>query len=424
MTTSFQESEKTREYVQRFIGNLLGRVVSFDNIEPALAESCFYALTRQEELDSSIRDRWGNWDWQFCDAQRRGELYIPWLDKPLVLLRDELERQHPEVAAEPLWPDGKSFALCLTHDLDEVSPCGALRTRARSVQLAIRAGQKWPGVIKQAMAFAYDSLVQRRPPASSSERRYEDWLKPEDKHGFKSTFFFFPSRLGRPHIWDCTYRFSDKIQSKNGKISVAEMLREIDRAGWEVGLHGSYHSATEPGLLKDERRQVEEALGHRIISIRQHYLHYDVGTTPRLQADAGLTADSTQGFNRCVGFRAGTSFPYWCWDHKSGRILRVLEIPQIIMDGALFQPNSLEYDEETAVRHSLQIMEAVERVGGCLTLNWHPNYLNDNKWWNIYKTLLEEAGRRNAWGCSVKQLYKWWTAREQRIYGSLPGLDS
>jgi hypothetical protein len=32
----------------------------------------------------------------------------------------------------------------------------------------------------------------------------------------------------------------------------------------------------------------------------------------------------------------------------------------------------------------------------------------------VYRTLLEEARRRNAWGASARDVYDWWTARERR----------
>ena len=257
-----------------------------------------------------------------------------------------------------------------------------------------------------------------RPMGGDPLWHYEDWLKLEDRHGFRSTFFFFPSRLGRPHYYDCRYRMGDVIRYDNRKMSVADMMCLFSESGWEVGVHGSYHSAVEKGLLADEREQIEQVIGRPVISTRQHYLHYECSRTPRLQAEAGLKVDSTHGFNRSIGFRAGTSFPYWCWDHDAGQALPLLEIPQHIMDGGLFATNSLEYSEDAAIRHCVELMDEVQSVNGCLTLSWHPNFLNDQTWWNVYKTLLEEAARRNAWGCSAGQLYEWWTAREQRIRAS------
>ena len=195
----------------------------------------------------------------------------------------------------------------------------------------------------------------------------------------------------------------------------AACCKRLARQAGRSGLHGSFHSATAPGLLAEERAQIEEAIARPVISIRQHWLHYDARLTPSLQAAAGLKADSTQGFNRAIGFRAGSAFPYWSWDHVAGQPSAVLEIPLHIMDGGLFSVGALEYDEELAVAHSLQLMAAVERVGGVLTLNWHAHGISNPVWWRVYERLLSEAAARHAWGCSAGQLYQWWTERESRI---------
>ena len=237
-------------------------------------------------------------------------------------------------------------------------------------------------------------------------------------HGFHSSFFFFPERVSAPHVYDCLYGFNDRMVWRGGRARVREVMREIAAMGWDVGLHGSYHSALREGLLRDQARQIEAAVGRPVLSTRQHWLHYDARVTPRLQADAGLLADSTQGFNRNVGFRAGTAFPYRCWDFERETPLPVLEIPQHVMDGALFTANALEYDAELAIRHCLQLMDEVAAVGGCLTLSWHPNTMVDARYWTVYETLLAEAAGRRAWGCSVAELHAWWTARSQRIAGA------
>ncbi|HTR81874.1 MAG TPA: polysaccharide deacetylase family protein [Bacteroidota bacterium] len=245
--------------------------------------------------------------------------------------------------------------------------------------------------------------------------KFEKWLELESLFGFHSTFFFFPAPGPFVHEWDCSYRLSDMVKYGRKKMSVAKMMNEIDLAGWEIGLHGSYHSALNQDLLSIEKREVEDAIGKRIVSTRQHYLHYDVRQTPKNQEQAGFACDSSQGFNRSIGFRAATSFPYVCWNHKEGRPLSILEIPQHIMDGGLFTENALEYNTDLAIQHSIRLMDEVESVGGCLTLSWHPHNIVHEKWWDVYKTILEEAHHRDAWGSSAGEVYNYWTKRQKMI---------
>lgn len=407
-----QPATRPTAYARRFIASVLG--VRGVDVDVGLEEAIIYELSRGPESASPRRDQWGNWEWSFADAQRRGDLYRPWLDEPLAELRARLRAQHPGWPWQPTWPDGRPFALCLTHDVDLVSSRSTLRTTARELRQLRRAAAGLCELTRHSLT-AMIRLGQSAGCGADPLWHYEDWLKLEDHFGFRSSFYFFPSRLARPAIWDCTYHHEDQIHFAGRRMSVSAMMRAIHEAGWDVGLHGSYSSATEPGLLRDERAQIEAILGSGIVSTRQHWLHYEARLTPRLQAEAGLRCDSTQGFNRSIGFRAGTAFPYWCWDERAQAELPVLEIPQHIMDGALFGANALEYDADLAITHCVELMDRVEQIGGCLTLSWHPNYLNDHPWWPVYRTLLEEGARRSAWGCSAGQLYAWWTTRESRL---------
>lgn len=413
VSSTLNDSSDATTYLQRFIAGAIGYNLPLENIDQAFAEDCFNDLTRQEELNIKWRDQWGNWDWPFSEAHRRGEIYIPRLDNLLNNLRSKLENIKSPL---PHWPDGKSFALCLTHDVDEINPHNNLRTGLRRAALLRKTDNKWTVVLKSYLRAILNSAFKQKQINTLTSRTIDDWLEVEDQHNFKSTFFIFPDNTIRPNQWDCTYRLKDKIVFKANTITLTRAISEIDKLGWEIGLHASYHSATDNGILKDEKRQLEQTLNKAVISLRQHYLHYDITTTPGLQSDAGFRVDSTLGFNRAVGFRSGTSFPHWCWDHQNQKLLPILEIPQIIMDTALFHPNSLEYNQDLAINHCKQIMETVRKFGGCLTLNWHHDYINNDLYWDTYGIILNEAARQGAWGCSAAMLFNWWVEREKKIF--------
>lgn len=416
VTATDRDLDKTkRAYALGFASTIVGGRLTTREVDDELCTQIFEALSRAEEMETSHRDQWGCWDWQYSEAQRRGELYVPWVDRPLAQLRMEIQNLHQNRPLEPLWPDKKPFALCLTHDVDDVIAHVASRAIFHTIRGDCRSNLRWRTRAGRARVLMREWLRQLCANTSRPLLNFEEWLKLEDSFGFKSTFFFFPSRLLHRHPYDCQYQFHDIVRHGDTTMAVKEMMRTIDEAGWEIGLHGSYHSAIESGLLTDERQQIEMIVGHAIVSTRQHWLHYDVQVTPRLQAEAGFKVDSTQGFNRSIGFRAGTAFPFWCWDHQAGQTLPILEIPQHIMDGGLFTTNALQYNESLAIKHGVEFMDAVERVGGCLTLSWHPHNVTNEKYWMVYKTLLAEAARRNAWGCSVGDLYRWWTSRERRL---------
>jgi peptidoglycan/xylan/chitin deacetylase (PgdA/CDA1 family) len=414
--------EDNSSYVTKFLSNVLGGYYQIPNSE--YCDKIFDRLTLGHEVRTLLRDNFDNFEWSFDDAHLKGRLYSPYLDIPISKLRKQIQLTDLHNQLEPLWPGGKKFALCLSHDVDEITERASWSKISHRLINTIRSKPGYRKVTEQSLYSLARIYRKLRHKGIDPLWHYDDWLKIEDEYGYKSTFFFFPPDVGSPHYDDCAYKFKDTIVFDGIKMSVEDMAKQIDRNGWEVGLHGSYNSAISLKLLKSQRQQISDAVQKEIYSTRQHFLRYDPAVTPSLHSQAGFRSDSTQGYNFSVGFRAGTSFPYWAWDHQNKEELPLLEIPLSIMDCSLFNPNVFQYDEDKAIQHCIQIMDSVEDVGGCLTLNWHPNYLNRESWWNVYKTLLKEAHRRNAWGCSISELSDWWTSREKRVMSNPLKLDS
>jgi peptidoglycan/xylan/chitin deacetylase (PgdA/CDA1 family) len=309
--------------------------------------------------------------------------------------------------AKPVWPEGNPFAVCLTHDVDLVT-LYSQRQVCRAKTHALRQAENWIQKTKAALAFGRDCVATSlHQGATDPLHCYERWLDVEAAVDARSTFFFWPGwgSVGKHHPSDCTYELSDRVVFDEQKCTVAEMIREIDRRGWEIGLHPSWYSFDDAEEMKRQKAALETALGHDVVSVRQHYLHYDIRVTPRVQAEAGLRYDSTLGFNDNVGFRFGTCYPWRLYDLQADEELPITEIPLIIQDGAMLNPvKGMRLDEDTAFQYVVQITEAVERVGGVLTLLWHPNAVMNPPRWSLYLRSLEYLKGENAWFGSVREL--------------------
>ena len=309
--------------------------------------------------------------------------------------------------SRPVWPEDKPFAVCLTHDVDHVTHYSlrqSARIYARDFTASRALSRKARGLIGLGWNVAQ---AIRHTYTQDPLHCFERWLEEEAAVGVRSTFFFWPgwSSVNKHHSSDCTYELSDRVVFDGQKCTVAEMIREIDRRGWEIGLHPSWYSFNDLGEMKRQKTAIETALGHDVVSVRQHYLHYDIRVTPRIQTEAGLLYDSTLGFNNNIGFRFGTCYPWRLYDLQAEEELPILEVPLIIQDGALLsQTKGMRLDEETAFQYVMQLTEAVERVGGVLTLLWHPNYLNDPVWWNLYIRSLAYLKDKNAWFGTVRDI--------------------
>ena len=393
-----------REFVSQFLEESIG--CAQDDCPDDLANFIFHVLSRQEEVENAERDSLGRWQASLSKDGGQESASFPNIDEKLARLGDELARRYPDRKRKTRWPEGRPFALCLSHDVDYVSTRGHVGKFFRRFGRIFTGGGSRAMSAKLTLGSVYRlATTIGRPDGYSNFNR---WLEFEDNFGFRSTFYFCPSEITKAHVFDTDYKYSDQVVFAGTKITVAEMIRQIKSRGWDIGLHGSYYSATDPALLREQKKELESVLGTPVLSCRQHYLQYDIKQTPKLQSDAGFLADSTQGFTVSNGFRAQTSLPYPCWDVKAGVTLPILEIPLHVMDTALFYGSDAPANEEEAVQQVLTIMDKVERVHGCLTLNWHPHNIARPALWNTYCRVLEEAHRRGAWGCSVEQLLHWW----------------
>lgn len=340
-------------------------------------------------------------DYAFNVLNPLGLLYQPIVDE------DFLARG----GTKPIWPEGKPFAVCLTHDVDLVS-MHSIRQSARKHAENFKNTETMTGHARGLIGLGVEVVrALKHATAVDPLHCYERWLEVEAAIGARSTFFFWPgwSSVGKHHSSDCTYELTDRIVFDGQNCTVSEMMREIDHRGWEVGLHPSWYSFDNVDEMNHQKSTLEMALGHEVVSVRQHYLHYDIRITPSIQSKAGFKYDTTLGFNDNVGFRFGTSHPWRLYDLAGETELPLMEIPLIIQDGAMLNPaKGMRLDEDTAFEYVVLIAEAVENVGGVLTLLWHPGYIWNEVWWGLYLRVLQYLKEKNVWFCSVREAGEHW----------------
>ena len=353
-------------------------------------------LLRRTEEEGPSRDAIDNFETQHSARRWDASLYRP--------VADELLHRHcPQWRDGIAWPEGKRFAACLSHDVDSVQ-LDSRYELARTIALFSRNAAGFAKKLKP-----LGSLVGLR----KTPRKFDvftPWVEAEQRHGFRSSFFFFPTRVRDRHIIDNVYRWDDRTTYRDETCSVREIARDLHRRGWDIGLHGSYLSPTDYDMLAEQKEDVEEAIGEAVICSRQHNLHFDSAKTPALLERAGLKVDSTLGSNRDIGFRAGTSYPFRMWDASAGDWLNLVEIPLVLHDGALLRGDNLDLDLESAFAICKTIIDRVIETRGVVTLLWHPDKAALPDWFALYTRLLAYFHEQNGWGASARQIHEWWAS--------------
>jgi len=300
----------------------------------------------------------------------------------------------PLVRKSP-WPDAKKFAVCLTHDVDEVRKTYQWLTRPVR---CLRRGD-FRGLGGQVRSLF------RKIGGNDPYWTFNEIASIENHFDAKSTFFFLKesgkSSVFSPHTWNLYGRCHSYKEP-----GVLEAIRVVSGCGSEVAVHGSFYSYTSPGLIENETRELEALIGEKVMGTRQHHLNLCVPQTWDYQRDAGLLYDSSLGFRDRPGFRWGTSYPFFPLTGDTPHA--ILEIPLVIMDIILLS-------RKDPVGECLALAGEVERVSGVLTLLWHPPSFNDLEVpgsGEIYRKIIEWSSHRGAWVTSAKEISLWQQRRD------------
>lgn len=283
------------------------------------------------------------------------------------------------------YPDGKNFAICLTHDVDEIYPTWIHNLLAAAYSLGRLDFQEMKKY------FSWRFRGKNRSPFLN----FRDIMELEAKYGAKSTFYLLTS--GRDHI-----RFRYNIED------IGSMIRDIAESGWEIGLHGGYYTYDSLQRIKDEKNKLEEVLGKQVFGYRNHYLRFLVPETWELLARAGFKYDTTFGFNDQVGFRNGLCHPFRPFNLARDQEIDILELPLNIMDCAMME---LAASEKDAWEIASELIDTAAEHHGVLTLLWHNNsfhYPPRRGCHKLYEKILQYGAQKNAWMTSGEEIWRWW----------------
>jgi len=322
------------------------------------------------------------------------------LEKLLFAFLEPLCRQRGiNIGGKSFWPDGKKFAVCLTHDVDRVYKTYQY---IPSILQRFRKGD-FLGVAGQVKSLLFSH------GKNNPYWVFDKIISLENELQVKSTFYFL-NETGRLNPFSLKSWILFWGRYKIDSSNIVEIIKKLHSDGFEVGVHGSYYSYNDVSLLRSEKTKLEKILDDRVYGIRQHYLNIDQ-LTPKIQESEGFEYDTTLGFRKGTGFRRGTCFPYHPLDYDLNKCRSLLEIPLIVMDGAI--PG-----DEAIFDQCIEIMDIVEKNNGLFTLLWHQRRFSETDFpfmTEAYKRLVTEAINRNAWVATAKEIYQWYCKIDHSI---------
>ncbi|ELZ11650.1 hypothetical protein C479_06332 [Halovivax asiaticus JCM 14624] len=305
------------------------------------------------------------------------------------------DREAPKLPPSACWdesplPADASFALCLTHDVDR--PYKGLRSLFYVLQ-------ERPGYhLRTALSGA------------NPYWQFDEIRDLEADLGVRSAFYF----LNEQHLlaerpvrdWLSPTNWVQHLGRYDVRSpAINEAIGELAAGGWEVGLHGSFHSAENRDRLREEKNVLEDVLIEErdanrtefgdeapttVAGGRQHYLRCSIPETWRHHRAIGLEYDASLGSGTRVGFHHGYR-PI----RPFGDDFRVF--PLTAMEQALPDP---EAEPEAARLTCEELLLEAAANEAVMTVLWHPRYFNEREFpgyrW-LYRWLVERAQELGAW---------------------------
>lgn len=314
----------------------------------------FVMLSRYEEMLPKVRDRHGRFLFKDSLADKYGFIDVPIVDEYAMLIRSFVKKESSDLQIVP-----RISNFISTHDIDLVSRFGNAYTNLHTLAADLLKYRSW--------ALFRTSLAQYRTCRRDELKdpyllAAEMLLEKDISEKRKSLFFVKSLRMGEE---DATYDIFG--------TQAAHLIRTIEERGGEVGLHGSYPSVETPSIFTKEKIYLENVTEHPITKGRQHFLRFDVRTTPMLWQNAGIVDDYTLGYAEREGFRCGTCHPYFLYDLQNDAPLNVTEHPLVAMDGTFYQYQNLS--PAPSLEKIKQLRATCEVVEGDFILLWHNTFV-------------------------------------------------
>ena len=321
----------------------------------------FYLITRYEEYLPHVKDKYERFP-----AEESLAFKANFLEKPLIdiwaykfkLLLKEKFPSHQFI--------DRKFEYISTIDVD-IAYCykrkGVLRTiggllndlsRFRLLDIWLR--------ILVLLGF-------RRDPFDT----FDLLLDFQKQYGIKTIFFFLVGH----------YTTYDKNIS-SGNTNYKSLIKSVaDYA--DVGLHPSYFTMKNEGLMKKEKLRLENILNRPALKSRQHFLRLDMPETYQNMVNLEIHEDYTMGYAAHYGFRASTCTPFYFYDLDYEIQTPLKVYPLAVMDGTL--RDYLDLSNKRAFEVIIKLATEVRKVDGTFITIFHNETLSNRGRWRRWKKL-------------------------------------
>lgn len=326
----------------------------------------FYLISRYEEYFPRKTDKYGRFRSKESLARKHDFLKEPIIDKHILFLKEVLAKHFPQLNFRE-----KETEFHLTIDVDKAY---AYRYQGFwcNVSLFLRLLFSNP---KEAINMLFVLSRIKKDPNDSLQSIHSL----SDKYQIRPTFFFLVG--------------NNKEKDKNIPIEhpkASQLIQGLANFGC-LGLHPSFQSTQEPGLVDKEKTALEKVYGDKVLKSRQHYLKIAFPHTYRKLLDLGIKEDYSMGYPSKIGFRASTSMPFYFFDLEKNEPTDLKVHPFCIMDLTLTK--YLRIRSSSVLRYIAPVISNIQQVNGNIMVSFHneamPGKGKWKKWHHMYEEIIK-----------------------------------
>jgi len=338
-----------------------------------LFAALFFLITRYEEYLPHQNDSYGRFAHQSSLAYKEGFLQMPLVNTWLESFRSLLKEKFPDINL-PV----PQFQYKATYDID-------LAWSYRNKGLKRNAGS----IVKLFFSGKWKTMLHRvRVIRGKRQDPFDayDWMDNLHREFALQPIYFFL-------VAQQTGKYDRNIAVSNPDF---QQLIQQTVGMYQVGLHPSWASGDQQGLLGKEKSWLEKITEQSITASRQHYMRFELPGTYRRLIAAGITDEYSMGYGSVNGFRASIATSFFWYDLKNESKTALRVHPFCFMDAnAYFEEGK---SAEEALQQLLQFEQVIRSVNGTMITIWHNCFLGTDEtfegWREAYEQFLINLTRK------------------------------
>ncbi len=330
----------------------------------------FFLITRYEEYLPHEKDIYGRYAHGNSMASGNDFLQVPLVNCWVMELRRLILRKFPQLIYQR-----RAFCFVPTYDIDMAWSYlhkGLLRNAAGFAKSVLH-GQ-WKQCAKR-----LDVLTGKR----NDPFDIYEWLDALHlKYSLKPHYFFLLAEEAKG--------YDTNIDPRNK--AMADLI-SYHSMGYPVGIHPSWQSGDQDGLLNNEISILKNIIGKDVTNSRFHYIKFALPGGYRKIITAGITDDYSMGYGDINGFRASVSTPFPWYDLEKEESTGLTVHPFCWMDA-----NSHYEQKYTPAQAYLELKsfhEIIKRTEGEMNIISHNSFFSDEPefdgWKKAYEIFLDEV---------------------------------